>query len=221
MSSSHLQNGCVEYWSWDRKDQQTDVIFQGGCNPSMTFNKDEMIYGTNALNSDWHYWEVKVKNTVRNRTLFESYEKILLGVVGRMLRHHRSWTVNTDFLNLYQHRVVHVLANHYPRKLSTSHVIGMFFDRQQGTLSYYNDGELIGLAHRGLEHVKDELFPVIASTNGIELTLGKRLRNYHTLQDRCRGTILKELLYKSRNRPDTDLLPLPTRLKDFVNSGLW
>ena len=199
MSSSLLQNGCVEYWSWDRKDQPPDVIFQGSCNPSVTFNNNGIICGTDALNSDWHYWEVKVKNTVRNRTLFESYEKILLGVgtaktvgdireggdvtIGRMLGHHRSWEVNTDFLNLYQHRVIHVLANHYPRKLSTAHVIGMFFDRQQGTLSYYNDGELIGLAYRGLEHVKDDMFPVIASTNGIELTLDKRLRNYHNLQN--------------------------------------
>ena len=89
MSSSLLQSGCVEYWSWDRNDQQTDVIFQDTCNPmkdqssdnlSLTFNNNEINYSTDALNSDWHYWEVKLKNTRRNGPSFGLLENTILGV---------------------------------------------------------------------------------------------------------------------------------------------
>ena len=234
MASSFLQDGCVEYWSWDRKDQYPDIEFHDSGNPRVTFNGMGMICGTDALKSDWHYWEVKVHNTARYGPTFLSLRNTLLGVgtakavtdiqkerdiTFMMLHHHNeSWLVNTHFSTLYHHRVSHWFVNPYPRKRST--VIGMFLDTKQGTLSYYRDGEPLGIAYRGLHHVKDELFPVMASNKGVEMTLVKRLRNYHSLQDHCRGIILKELSHKRRSKPNIDLLPLPSMMKEFVNDGL-
>ena len=95
-------------------------------------------------------------------------------------------------------------------------VIGMLLDKQQGTLSYYIFGVPLGVAYSGLELVNDELFPVMSASNGVEMTLGRRLiRSYHSLQDRCRGAILRELLCKS----DIDLLPLPSTVKQFLHDG--
>ena len=227
MACSLLQNSCVEYWSWDRNDQQTDVIFQGGCNPSITFNKDEMIYGTNALNSDWHYWEVKLENPATNGFLGNTSLGVVTAkaVVDSRKRknyslYDESWMQSTRFSILNQQGVLHQRSIPRQRKFPPA-IIGMFLDRQQGTLSYYVDGEPLGVKYRGLEQVEDELFPAILSNIGVKATLFRRLRNYHSLQDRCRGAILKELLYKCSTKPNTDLLPLPTRMKDFLNDGLW
>ena len=227
MSSSLLQSGCVEYWSWDRNDQQTDVIFQGGCNPSLTFNKDGMIYGTNALNSDWHYWEVKLENAATNGFLGNTSLGVATAkAVGDCRKrkyystYDEGWMQSTRFSILYQQRVLHQRSIPQEKKFPPA-IIGMFLDRQQGTLSYYVDGEPLGVKYRGLEQVEDELFPAIISNIGVKVTLFRRVRNYHSLQDRCRGAILKELLYKCSTKPNTDLLPLPTRMKDFLNDGLW
>ena len=209
------------------KDQSSD-------NLSLTFNNNEINYGTDALNSDWHYWEVKLKNTRRNGPSFGLLGNTILGVtIGKAISDigegnnytmfNESWVLDTRFSILNQQRVRHRLVNPFRRKFST--VIGMFLDRQQGTLSYYKNGEPLGVKHRGLDYVKDhELFPVIVSNSGVKVTLIKRLRSYHNLQDRCRGIILRELLYKcstKRSKPNTDLQALPTRMKEFLNDGLW
>ena len=178
------------------------------------------------MNSDWHYWKVKLENTARNGFLGNTSLGVATAkavVDYREGKHDtmydEAWMLDTRFSILNQERVRHRRFIPLLRNFST--VIGMFLDRQQGTLTYYNDGEPLGVKYRGLEQVEDELFPAILSNIGVKVTLIRRLRNYHSLQDRCRGAILKELLYKCSTKPNTDLLPLPTRMKDFLNDGLW
>lgn len=100
-----------------------------------------------------------------------------------------------------------------PFKENEATVIGMLFDGNEGTLSFFKDGTNLGVAFSGLNEIEEELFPIVCSTAAkTEMTLGVRRRGYVSLQDRCRATILS----KVKQNSDIDNLPLPRRIKTFL-----
>lgn len=76
--------------------------------------------------------------------------------------------------------------------------IGLLFDSINGTLTYFKDGECLGVAFRGLNKIQKPLYPYIISTAAkTEMVLGRTLRDFPSLKDRCCGEILKHIKLKS------------------------
>ena len=91
--------------------------------------------------------------------------------------------------------------------------IGLHFDGVRGTLTYYKDGVNLGVAFRGLNEVKEPLYPIVCSTAAkTEMALGLMKRDFVSLQDRCRAVILRHL----RSEEALEELCLPKSLKLFI-----
>ena len=71
----------------------------------------------------------------------------------------------------------------------------------------------LGVAFREINHEHYDLFPCVLGRYGTSMTLGRRFRSFNDLQDRCRATIMREIY----NESDTDLLPIPTNTKRYLN----
>lgn len=70
--------------------------------------------------------------------------------------------------------------------------IGLLFDGVNGTLTYYKDGKCLGVAFRGLNEIKEPLYPIITSTAAkTEMVVAEARREFVNLQDRCRAEIVK------------------------------
>ena len=86
-----------------------------------------------------------------------------------------------------------------------------------GTLTYFKDGVCLGVAFTGLQDVKDQLYPIVCSTAAkTEMSLGLLKRDFQSLQDRCRASILSQLTHEEQ----IDQLKLPLRIKHFISEGL-
>ena len=95
--------------------------------------------------------------------------------------------------------------------------VGLYFDGVSGSLTFFKDKVCLGVAFTGLQEVKEPLFPIICSTAvRTEMALGVLRREFHSLQDRCRASILSRLTAKEQ----IDSLGLPVRVKHFVSMGL-
>lgn len=95
-------------------------------------------------------------------------------------------------------------------------MIGLFFDGVSGTLTYYKDGECLGTAFTNLNKITEPLYPIVCSTAAkTEMSLGLLKRDFKSLQDRCRNTILTHLTQKEQ----IDKLKLPLRIKTYISEG--
>lgn len=104
-----------------------------------------------------------------------------------------------------------------PFRENEATTVGMLFNWQTGELSYFKDGESLGVAFTGLNRVNQELYPIVCSTAAkTEMTLGRRRRMYHSLQDRCRATIVS----KVREEKQIDALPIPNMMRNFLKESL-
>lgn len=62
---------------------------------------------------------------------------------------------------------------------NTSTTIGILYDSNLGTLTYYKDGVSLGIAFAGLNKIEQPLYPAICSTAArTEMTLVRVLRNF-------------------------------------------
>lgn len=95
--------------------------------------------------------------------------------------------------------------------------IGMLFDGIAGTLTYYKDDVCLGIAFRGLNEIREPLFPIVCSTAAkTEMVLCNTKRDFANLQDRCRAAVMK--LVRTRDRLET--LKLPFRIKNYLAESL-
>lgn len=63
--------------------------------------------------------------------------------------------------------------------------IGMLYDGCNGTLTYYKDGDCLGIAFRGLNQIEEKLYPIVCSTAAkTEMTLANMRRDFFNLKDR-------------------------------------
>lgn len=96
-------------------------------------------------------------------------------------------------------------------------IIGLLFDGISGTLTYYKDDVCLGVAFRGLNEIKEPLFPIVCSTAAkTEMVLCNTKRDFANLQDRCRAAIMKQV--KTRER--LELLKLPLRIKQYLGESI-
>lgn len=95
--------------------------------------------------------------------------------------------------------------------------IGLLFDGIAGTLTYYKDGKCLGVAFRGLNEVKEPLYPVICSTAAkTEIRLHITKRDFVNLQDRCRAVIVKQI----SNERDLDELAVPVAIRSYLRQAI-
>lgn len=109
--------------------------------------------------------------------------------------------------------------HHYtkPFRENESTTVGLLFDGIAGTLTYYKDGRCLGVAFRGLNEIKEPLFPIICSTAAkTEMTLIAMKRDFVNLQDRCRAVIVKRI----KKIRDLDKLLVPPRIKMFLSEAI-
>lgn len=95
--------------------------------------------------------------------------------------------------------------------------IGILFDGHRGTLTYYKDGQCLGVAFEGLDKVKEPLYPIVTSTAAkTEMTLGVARREFANLQDRCRAEILKRV----KTNEQINQLELPFLITRYLRCGI-
>lgn len=95
--------------------------------------------------------------------------------------------------------------------------IGLLFDGHRGTLTYYKDGQCLGVAFEGLDKVKEPLYPIVTSTAAkTEMTLGVARREFANLQDRCRAEILKRV----KTNEQINQLELPFLITRYLRCGI-
>lgn len=108
---------------------------------------------------------------------------------------------------------------HYtkPFRENEATTIGILFDGIAGTLTYYKDGKCLGVAFKGLNEIREPLYPIICSTAAkTEMTLVNMRRDFVNLQDRCRAVIVKRIASKS----DLDELAVPPRIKNYLSEAM-
>ncbi|XP_074640327.1 SPRY domain-containing SOCS box protein 3-like [Tubulanus polymorphus] len=220
-----IKDCCRDNWTWNRNDKSHEVRLIGSRAKVVKFhpnwsNGTAGIRGNRSLNNGRHYWEIKISQRVfgtsmmfgvgtkRARLHIDAFINLLgeddqswgLSHKGT-LWHNGEWTQYTK-----------------PFRENEPVVIGMLFDWYKGTLTYFKDGVNLGVAFSGINHVTDDLYPIVCSTAAkTEMTLGVRLRTFQSLQDRCRAVIL------TATRPTTvniDVLPLPKLIKNFIKAGV-
>ncbi|XP_033737345.1 SPRY domain-containing SOCS box protein 3-like [Pecten maximus] len=215
-----LHNGFEEQWTWNKKDKSHEVRLYGTKFQTAHFhpnwsNGTAGVRGSQVLNYGRHYWEIKVSQRIFGTSM-------MFGVGTRRARLHvdafvnmlgedgQSWGLSHKGLLWHNGRWRQYTT---PFKENEATVIGMLFDGNEGTLSFFKDGAYLGVAFSGLNEIEEDLFPIVCSTAAkTEMTLGVRRRGYVSLQDRCRATILS----KVKQNNDIDNLPLPSRIKSFL-----
>ena len=231
MTSCPLKNGCLD--NWTLTDDPSPVVFDNYVDYMIFFTqqrgvKPRTFRGTKVLTSDAHYWEVNLNK----RGFFTRL--VYVGVVGlgKPLTRDKKlvsrdgqevdqkierWGLSTELGDLYPKDQARVRGTYsHPFRMQTA--IGVLLDRKQGTLSYYQDGEPLGVAFT-IPNCQDYmLFPAVWDINdGTDMKLGRQLMSLNNLQERCRATIVEELTEKI----DIDLLNLPIAIKDYLHEGYY
>lgn len=177
------------------------------------------LKGTRILNNGRHFWEMYISNRIFGTS-------IMFGIGTKMARVHADTFINLVGEDRHSWGLSHKgLLWHngkyfeYTKPFSENREtkIGVFFDGIAGTLTYYKDGECLGVAFRGLQDIKEPLFPIISSSAAkTEITLRIMKRDFVNLQDRCRSVIVEHF----KNKNDLDKLMLPSRITSYLEEGI-
>ena len=223
MTSYPLRNGYQDDWTWNVQNKEQEVkisdedpdraIFHMPCEGPMTG-----IRGTHQLKCRKHYWEITFQNT-------NSSNHVFLGVgnlQAAMLKKCCSFpcTCSTKHWNVVrdQRPAVGKDACSYNGDFicciaDQERTIGILLDNEKETLTYYEDGTQLRFFHLGkVRNATEGLFPIIVACEFTQITLGIRLVDIFTLQDRCRETIVSTISKKA----DIDQLPIPTKIKEYL-----
>lgn len=221
---------CRLGWLWNQEDSSKEVCVtdEGGCKTGVTFhphwsNGTAGIRASQPLVGDYNYWEIHVGNRVFGTSL-------MFGVSTQKARLHAN-----EFKNMlgedtqgwglsHRGRVYHGGESHYyckPFQEYTVVVVGILLDRKRGQLSFFKDGQNLGVAFTGLDKVEDELFPTVCSTAAkTAMTVGRRQRSFLDLQDRCSHAVATSIANnfssKGTEKEAVDKLPLPSKMKSFI-----
>ncbi|XP_031554497.1 SPRY domain-containing SOCS box protein 3-like [Actinia tenebrosa] len=221
-SFSPWKDAFKEDWTWDTDNRSPDVFL---CldNKIACFHIDPVdmstgtaaVRGNKAFTHGQHYWEVKLSDVYGT--------SVMVGVGTKDAVLH---TNNYEYVNLIgkdsqswglSHKG-EIWHNGKKRKFCEpffdSTVIGILLDMDQGTLSYFKNNELLGVAFSGLCESTSELYPIVSSTaTESEVEIGDRSCKYMSLQDQCWKTILKHV-----SEDKTESLPLPPTLCKYLKA---
>ena len=217
-----LHSGCDDNWSWNLKDKSHEVRLNGDnreayFHPNWS-NGTAGVRGIRILNGGRYYWEINISQ------IFGT--SMMIGIGTKHARLHsdsfvhligeddEGWGLSHKG-DLYHQGVSQPYTLAFPNthKQEVTTNIGVYFDGISGTLTYFKDSVNLGVAFTGLDKVTEPLYPMISSTAAKTfMTVASMKREFDSLQDLCRCTILKSL-YDKRN---VEKLPLPGRLMRYV-----
>jgi len=219
-----LYNGCEDHWSWNPKDKSHEVRLNGPNSRIAHFhpnwsNGTAGVRGTRILNGGRYYWEINVSQrifgtsmmfgigTKRARLHVDSFVNMLGEDEQSWGLSHKGYIWNKETNRQYTQ----------PFRENVATTIGIYFDGNAGTLTYYKDYVSLGVAFTGLNEISEPLYPMICSTAAkTEMSLGVMKREFLSMQDRCRATIISSLT----NEGQIEQLLLPKSLKRFIAEGL-
>ena len=219
-----LASGCEDHWSWNKNDKSHEVHLYGPKQRIAHFHPNWShstagVRGTRVLNGGRYYWEVNVSQRIFGTSM-------MFGVGTRRARLHVDAFVNMlgeeEASWGLSHKGLLWHAGHSktyikPFRENVATTIGIYFDGISGNLTFYKDGQCLGVAFAGLQDVTEPLYPIVCSTAAkTEMALGVLKRDFLSLQDRCRATVLAHLTHEEQ----IDRLKLPLRIKHFISEGL-
>ncbi len=219
-----IKDACPVFWTWNYTDKSHEVRLYGNRFQTAHFhpnwsNGTAGVRGTKALNYGKHYWEVKVTQRIFGTSMMFGIgtKKARLHVdafVNMIGEDEHSWGLSHKGLLWHNGKWSQYTKSFKENEPTT---IGMLFDWNQGTLTYFKDGESLGIAFSDLNQIQDDIFPVVCSTAAkTEMSLGVTLRNFHDLQDRCRAAIISRM----HQYNEADFLPLPNKMISYIRDGM-
>ena len=211
---------CEDHWTWSKGHKSHEVRLYGEFANIAHFhpnwsNGTAAVRGDKILNDGIYYWEVKV-----SQRLFGT--SMMFGIGTANTRLHVDAFVNLLGEDQWSMGLSHKGLAWYngtwkqytkPFRENEATTIGLLFNGPKGTLTYYKDGECLGVAFEGLHRIEQNLYPIIASTAAkTEMTLTNCRRCFTSLQDRCRHVILKHIDSPLSLRT----LPISYNTKEFL-----
>lgn len=213
-----LREHTWESWEWDTEGKSPDACLSS-CHQSVYFHISPLlesqgtagVRGTRGFTHGEHYWEIEF--------LEPPYGNSVMVGVGTLNAHlhaggqfinligmdSESWGLSYKGFLWHNGRSRKYTEPFYDRNT----VIGVLLDRTTGTLTFYRNGENLGLAFSDLDQVGAALYPMASSTAPeTELQLGLRTSRLSSLQEHCIHTITHCL----GRFGHTHLLPLPHTL---------
>ncbi|KXJ20468.1 SPRY domain-containing SOCS box protein 3 isoform X1 [Exaiptasia diaphana] len=202
-----------EHWTWDKNNRSPDVYL---CldNRLACFHTDPVtmstgtaaVRGNKAFTHGKHYWEVKLSDIYGT--------SVMVGVGTKNAALH---TGNYEYVNLigrdkqswglsHKGEIWHNgIKTKFCDPFFDATVIGILLDMDFGTLSFFKNKQLLGVAFTGVGIDYPELYPIVSSTAAeSEVEIGDCSCKYTSLQDQCCKTILK---YVPKDK--VNMLPLP------------
>ncbi|XP_011200100.2 SPRY domain-containing SOCS box protein 3 [Bactrocera dorsalis] len=216
-----LEHGCEDNWTWSKRHRSKEIVLSGPNNRTVHFHPNWSkgtagVQGKRPLNNGRFYWELHVSQRVFGTS-------IMFGIGTKQARLHANSFRNMLGENEHGWGLSHKgvlwhkgVALLYTKRFKENHptVIGVLFDGIEGTLSYYKDGKCLGVAFRGLDKIKEPLYPIVCSTAAkTEMTLKCTRRDFVNLQDRCRAEIIKHV----KTREDLVKLKLPPLITQYLS----
>ena len=232
--ASHCRNNSMEVdipyrtvphnkfcWLWDEEHKSSDVTVQEGRNEAY-FHPDYSC-GTAAVRGqhhfrqgEEHYWEIKMSSAVYGTDMMigigtaavdlNKYKSQFCSIIGKDAN---SWGIS--YFGTLHHNGK---TKEYTNKFERGSVIGCHLDMWKGTLSFYKDGEPLGVAFDGL--LGKQLYPMISSTAArTRMTLLCSYKTTFSLQYLCCKEISKHI--PSTTSDALVDLPVPNSLKRYIN----
>lgn len=209
-------------WVWDDGFVSNRVHLQN-YNKDVKFHKNHsygtsLICGTEPMSCNQHYWEVKMISEVygtdmmvgvgTKNTNMKHYNDIFCSLLGI---DEESW--GFSYKGLFQHNGEY---EDYEPGFTQGSIIGVHLDMWNGTLSFYKNGEYLGIASRGL---KGKTLYAMASSTAAQskMRIVRSCSFPSSLQFLC-CTALRELIHPEKNVLDS--INIPAGLKQFLANNL-
>ncbi|XP_035773805.1 SPRY domain-containing SOCS box protein 3-like [Anopheles albimanus] len=215
-----LMNGCEDKWSWNKRDRSKEVWLSGANNRKVHFHPNWSkgtagIRGTRVLNNGRYYWEISVSQRVFGTSMMfgigTKKARLHVNMFTNLLGEDRNgWGLSHKGL-LWHGGIARNYTKRFKENQATK--VGILFDGIAGTLTYYKDDVCLGVAFRGLNEIREPLYPIVCSTAAkTEMILTETRRDFVNLQDRCRAVIIKHI----NTQEKLDRLALPYCIKNYL-----
>ncbi|XP_012556406.1 SPRY domain-containing SOCS box protein 3 isoform X1 [Hydra vulgaris] len=206
-------------WVWEEECKSNDVVFQNN-NSEVYFHPDyscgtAAVRGKNQFQEgEEHYWEIKLSSAVYGTDMMvgvgcdgmdlNKYKSQFCSIIGK---ESNSWGIS--YFGTVHHNGK---TREFTKKFERGSVIGCHLDLWKGTLSFYKNGEPLGIAFEGL--LGKKLYPMISSTAArTKMKLVCSYKINFSLQYLCCKEISKNISSSSEALAD---LPLPSGLKRYL-----